>query len=275
MTKPQVYEYTNYKKYLDAVWKHHPQRGRGEKSRIAEFLRCHLTYVSQVMNGQNDFSIEQAEALNRYLRHTPDEGDYFLTLVMFARASTQELKVYFQKKIQKMNDERLVLKNRLEFKQSLSGDDEAVYFSAWYYAAIHLLLAIPKFQNHQVLSDYLSIPLVKVSQVIGFLTSAGLVTQAKSGQYERGVSSVHLGNDSALISKHHVNWRLQLLQALEREQPDELHYSSAVTIARSDLPKVRSILVAAIEQVREVVKDSKDESLFCYCLDLFEVGTKA
>lgn len=75
-----------------------------------------------------------------------------------------------------------------------------------------------------------------------------------------------------MISKHHANWRLQAIQSLEREQPDELHYSSAVTISKEHVPEIRKILVGAIEQVRAIVKNSPEKCLYCYSFDLFEVG---
>jgi hypothetical protein len=101
-----------------------------------------------------------------------------------------------------------------------------------------------------------------VGQVLQFLVSSGLAVE-KKGRFQTGPTSLHLGSDSVMISKHHANWRLQAIQALEREQPDELHYSSAVTVSRKHVPEVRKILVAAIEQVRSVVKNSTEECLYC------------
>ena len=49
---------------------------------------------------------------------------------------------------------------------------------------------------------------------------------------------------------------MQTIIALDREQKDDLHYSSAVTIAREDALKIKSALVDAIERVRGIVKPS-------------------
>ena len=74
-----------------------------------------------------------------------------------------------------------------------------------------------------------------------------------------------------MIAQHHTHWRMKAIQSLDSEKPEHLHYSSAVTVARADIPAVRKILLSAIEQVRKIVKDSKEDSLYVYCLDLFEV----
>jgi hypothetical protein len=94
----------------------------------------------------------------------------------------------------------------------------------------------------------------------------------KKGRFVSGPVSIHLGNNSPMISRLHSNWRMQAIQSLERERPEELHYSSAVTVSRKHVPEIRKALVAAIEEVRAIVKPSPEECLYCYSLDLFEVG---
>lgn len=269
--KKTVFEYRDYKKYLADWIESRPGQGRGERSRIAQALNCHLAYVSQVLGGGAQFSPEQAEMLNRHLGHDSEETDFFMLLVSLGRAGTKALEAYYSKLIQQTLERRAVLKNRLNYQKTLSKEDQATYYSAWYYAAIHLLLGVPELQTKKALSEYLGLSLQRVSQVLDFLVGVGLA-QEEGNRYRIGATSIHLGNDSPLISKHHSNWRMQALQSLERERPEELHYSSVVTMSRADLEKIRSILVGAIEQVRGVVRESKEEALFCYSLDLFEVG---
>jgi hypothetical protein len=52
-----------------------------------------------------------------------------------------------------------------------------------------------------------------------------------------------------------------------------LHYSSAITCSEEDAIKIKGALVRAIEEVRGIVKPSKDEGGFVYSLDFF--GLKA
>lgn len=59
------------------------------------------------------------------------------------------------------------------------------------------------------------------------------------------------------------------MQSLERQSSGELHYSGVVTISRNDVFRVREVLVKAFEDVRFIVKASKDEEVYCYNLDLF------
>ena len=263
-----VFEYPDYKRYL-LDWTE--EKGRGEKSRIAQALRCHMAYISQVLNGAADLSLEQAESLNAYLGHSDEESDFFLLLVLYGRAGTASLREYHSRKIARTLEERRNLKNRLKFKKTLPIEDQAIYFSAWYYSAIHLLLQIPEFQTKEKISFYLKLPLNQVTQVLEFLESIGLATQSH-GKYKTGEVSIHLASDSPMIARHHSNWRMRTIQAIDRNDPAELHYSSVVSIAKKDAAQAHAIMTRAIEQVRTLVRESAPEdSLFCYCLDLFEV----
>jgi uncharacterized protein (TIGR02147 family) len=269
--KQTIFEYRDYKKYL-SDWIHlRPRRGHGEKSRIADALRCHVAYVSQVLKGAAHFSPEQAEILNRYLNHGEEEADFFMLLVHYGRAGTRALEKYYEAKLTKAVEKRLVLKERLEFKKTLSLEDQAIYYSAWYYAAIHLLVAIPAFRDKEALARYLGISAAQVTKALEFLVVAGLVRQ-EGGGYLPGTTNIHLSHDSPMIAKHHINWRMQVIQSLDTGRQNELHYSSVVTIARKDALRIHDMLIQAIEKVRAVVRESPEEELYCYALDLFRVG---
>ncbi|OFZ01781.1 MAG: hypothetical protein A2070_01290 [Bdellovibrionales bacterium GWC1_52_8] len=130
-------------------------------------------------------------------------------------------------------------------KLTVNSGPAAHYYSAWYYSAIHLLIAIPEFQTKEALHRRLRISLKKVSEVLAFLLECGLASEDR-GRYTPGITSIHLGNDSPTIAKHHTNWRMHAIQALEHETPEELHYSSAVSIAREYMPRIRKVLTQAI-----------------------------
>jgi hypothetical protein len=66
--------------------------------------------------------------------------------------------------------------------------------------------------------------------------------------------------DSPWIGKHHANWRFQALKSIDEEpRMDDLHYTSGISVSATDAPKVREILVRAIEEVKQVVRPSPAE----------------
>ncbi|MCM2324803.1 MAG: hypothetical protein NDJ90_16205, partial [Oligoflexia bacterium] len=82
---------------------------------------------------------------------------------------------------------------------------------------------------------------------------------------------IHLGNDSPLIGKLHANWRLHTLQSLDRKNPEDLHYSAAVTLSHADFTAVREILTRALLDTHKVIHPSKEERLCVMAMDFYEL----
>lgn len=272
--KPSIFEFTDYKIYLESWIENQPKSGRGLKSKMASSLNCNTAYVSQVLNGNAQFSPEQAEALSRFLGHLDDEKLYFNLLVQKARAGTKALRDLIDKQMNQAREQFINLKNRFPTKRTLSLQNQSIYYSAWYYSAIHIVLGIQKLQSPPSLAEYFSLSVGRVNQVLRFLVTAGLAEE-KNGRYFTGPVSIHLGKDSPFISKHHMHWRMKAMEAIDNSPtPDELHYSSTITISKNELTKLQSILINAISEIRQVVKESAEEDAYCYLIDFFPLGSK-
>lgn len=261
-----IFEYQDYKAYLIELIQDRP---RGEKSRIAEALRCHIAYISQVLNDAAQLSLEQADLLSAYLTLSEDEAEYLFLLVSQARAGSASLRKHFEKKIKQTLQARATIENRIKSMKILPHESQAIYYSAWHYSAIHLLLSIPEFQTKEKMAAHLRLPVSKITKALDFLVESGLAVFEK-GRYSTGQVTLHLQNESPWIARHHVSWRLQAVRALE-EASGGFHYTSVVSMAEEDGPAVRRIMVDAIEQIRAVVKQSPEKGAYCYALDFFGV----
>jgi uncharacterized protein (TIGR02147 family) len=269
--RPIVFEFKDYKAYVRAWIGSLPNQGHGQKSRIAQRLGCHIAYVSQVLGAHAHFSAEQADALNALIEHSEAESDFFMLLVQRGRAGTHSLETYYDRKIQHALEQRSLLRNRIADKRAIGPEDQATYYSAWHYAAIHMAVHISELRSVRAIAAYFGLSLDKTQRAVDFLISAGIVREG-GGALLPGESRIHLTDDSPMIAKHHTNWRMQAIQSLDREAPSELHYSSVVSVSSEDQPRVREILLKAIEEVRKLVRESKDERVCCYAVDLFGVG---
>lgn len=65
--RKDIFDYDDYKKYLHDLLLSQPSKGHGFRSRLAEVAGCRVSYVSQVLNQDMDFSLEQAESINPLL----------------------------------------------------------------------------------------------------------------------------------------------------------------------------------------------------------------
>ena len=55
------------------------------------------------------------------------------------------LRAEFHEQVEQVLRQKLILANRFNVKKALSREDQMVYYSAWYYTAVHFLLTIPEF----------------------------------------------------------------------------------------------------------------------------------
>lgn len=264
-----VFNYSCYKKFiLDQVGGKSIRKGK--KSAIAKTLRCQSTYVSQVLHGTANFSLEQAIILNSFFHLHGVAAEYFLNLVQLKRAGSQPLKKYFADKLNEIQKQRLNLKKRLVAIDELSKEQQSTYYSSWIYAAVHIAITIPGLQDAEALATYLRIPQKRLISVIEFLAEMGLIYVAK-GKIKPSVKQVRIGRDSDNVIKHHTNWRQQAIDSLDREDINELHYSAVYSIAKSDLLKLKGDWLRQLEKTLETVRNSKEEELVACCIDIFKM----
>jgi uncharacterized protein (TIGR02147 family) len=271
--KKELLEFEDYKPYLAGILESSGARS-GLRSQIAEAIGCHTAYVTKVTKYDTDLSLEQAARLNRFLGHTKEESKYFLLLVQKARAGTQELREHFKELMDEMRSKRLVIQNRLKATESLSEASQAIYYSSWIYSAVHVALSIPKMDNREALSEYLGLSLAQVSEALSFLQSAGLVV-VREGRYTKGKVNLHLPTNSPHILRHHSNWRTRAILSLDRDAPEDLHYSAVVTLSRDDTAKVREILIRAIKDSVETIRSSREEEMYCLSADFFAMHRRS
>lgn len=270
-----IFEFKDYKAYLKYTEGRRPLKGRGFRAEMARTMSCQTAYISQVLNGNANFSLEQAQALNTLLLHSKDEARFMLLLVEFARAGTPDLRTHFLELMEELIQKQLNLKERFKVKDVLSLEDQTTYYSEWTYAAIHIAVTISKLNSAEALAEFYQLSKLKTLKVLKFLIRAGLIQETAPNQYTIGNARIHLGQDSSLISKHHTNWRLQAMNSLEQESERDLHYTSVVSLSHDDVVQLKSRMVKEIDSFNSIVKDSKEETMYCLALDFFSLNKKS
>jgi uncharacterized protein (TIGR02147 family) len=260
----------DYREYLRNALATKSKEKRGERNRLATALNCQPAFVSQVLHDRAHFNLEHGAAINRFLHHNPEESHYFLLLLQRTRAGTEDLRRYFDDQINEILRRRLVLSERFKVAETISAEDKSVYYSSWVYGAIRVLLTIPEFRDRDKIASRLNLPVEKVSEVLDFLLTRGLISEV-GGELAVTKTVMHLGNDSSMIAKHHSNWRIRAISSLDSETEADLHYSSAVSLSRADALEIKKMMIAHLEKVRAVVKGSPAEDVFSVGLDFFRL----
>lgn len=268
--KSNLYDYASYKKFLSDLIRTYPAEGRGQRKSLAEFIGCQVAYVTHVLSGDRDFSLEQAESAARYFALSRAETDYFMTLVQENRASTVELRKYFERQLREIRERNDRLDKKLNFKDVLPNEAKLIYYSSWLYSAIHMALTIPSLRTVPALSEKFSISAKQTLEILEFLCKYGLAFK-ENNSYKNKSSLLHLEKESPLVARHHSNWRLRALNALDEIQENNFHYSLAFSVSKKDALRIREHMMKSFMEITEIIKPSKEEELMGLCLDLFRV----
>lgn len=135
-----IFPENDYKEYVKKAL---IEKGHGSRLKLAHAINCHSAYITLVLNKEAHFSIEQALEVSAFFNHTQDEEEFFLLLLQLAKAGSKRLKDFTKKKINKIREARALVSNRIKDTEELDVSTQAIYYSRWYYAAIHVLVTIP------------------------------------------------------------------------------------------------------------------------------------
>lgn len=271
---PEIYSYKCYKKYILDYVKAQPQRGRGFFSKVAKSLESQSSFISQVFSGNLNLTQDQAFKLCTFLELDNESISYFLLLVDLKRTGSKALKNHIEKEIARRQE--LAFKARVQGKNSLvlSDEEQQIYYSTWHYSVIHIALSIPKYHDLDLLSSILGLEVKVINRVVNFLISKDLIRLTHDGKYELGERKIHLNWNSKHLAKHHSNFRLLAINAIDKGiSMDNIHYSSVISISKEDALELRDQLSSQISKVREKVRISEPtEELYCFNLDFFKFG---
>lgn len=266
-----LFEEDNYKEALKKLIENYTGEKRGLQTRLAVAIGCQQAYISRVLSDKADFNQEQAFAVSHFFDLDQLEKKYFFLLVNYNRAGTAELKKYYKYQIDEIISQKMTLSSRINKGITINDQIRSIYYSDWIYVAVHMLTSIADFQTVHSIATRLNYSQEKLLEVLNFLIESGLVKKERN-LYKYIPGNLHLESNSPFIKNHHSNWRLKSIEDVSRGNSKSLHYSSVVSCSERDFQKIQDLMVSTIKKIREIVKDSKDEKVFCYSLDGFSIG---
>ncbi len=266
MTRKSVFSFSDYKTYLRYL--EEVKFLKGFRTRIAEASNCQNAFVSQVLNGDVNFKLEQALKISSFLKLNADEQQFFLWMVEFKRAGTTELKKYFSQLMDSLRQKNLQVKDRANAPQILSAEAQTKYYSSWLYSSLHIGVMIPTLDTVSSLARALNVSEKRVEDAVNFLIENNLV-ERHGNRLKSGRAQIHLENDSPDIHKLHTNWRVEAIKSLDSKKKNDLHYSGVSSLSRSDAVKIRAMFLDVLEGYFRTVEKSPEETLYVVNLDFF------
>ncbi len=266
-----VFNFENYRAFIRNRVDSMPRKGHGQFRKMADFLGIQTSMLSQIMAGFREMNAETAASLCEYFGLNDLESDYFLCLVQMERAGNSRLKAQLRRQLKALHAKSAEIEKRIPKVHELDDTAKATFYSQWYYSGIRLLTAIDEMSSIDALARRIRLPRNVVARAVEFLLANGLCVNNKDGRLSYGPRSTHVGADSPLVTRHHLNWRLKTIENLEGLKPDEIVFTSPVVVSSADAVVIRRKLLDAIEGCVKLADQSPSERLMCLNLDWVEI----
>lgn len=269
-----VFDFNFYKDYLRSLAGPRTER-RGVRAMMAKTLGCQSTYVSQVLYGQAHFSLEQAEVLSDFFRQAPQEKVFFLLLVQKDRAGTRRLEQFFLKEIEKARRARSEVGVGKKDPEAVDEEFQGLFYSSWEFAAVLAGLNIKKLRTPSALATFYSLPKKRVSEILSFLSAAGLVKkEGTSFQPIKEIVYLKRGSSLHLRKAHHANWRLRALESFDYQTDKDIHFSSVWSFSKAETERMFKLVEDfAREMASEFAEcDETPSEVFVFNVDFFDLS---
>lgn len=261
-----IFDYKSYQAFLLDYF----QAQRGNQSRLAEFLECRSSFLTQVVDEKVHLSMEQALRAPDFLGLSKLEKLAFTFLVQKEKIGDSQGKIFFEEQIHKLKLQNKTVKERIQIQDGLSEEAKAQYYSSWIYSAVHILCAFSWIATVDDLSSQLKLDRNSVHHCVQFLLENGLL-ELKNRKLTIGKHQIHLGNESKFIHSHHTNWRLRAVDRFASQNSKGTHFSSLIGISRKDADQVQEIILKAIADINKVVQASGEEAAYVVNMDFFDL----
>jgi uncharacterized protein (TIGR02147 family) len=264
-----LYSFENYRSVLRHWIDNVAQRG-GQK-RLSEGAGCLPSYLSQVMAGNAELTPDQAYGMAGVMGFDREGTDFFVLLAHRERAASKSYRSYLDRNISEIKKRKQQMSERLNPSRVLSGDDQARYYAAWFFSAIHALTSVPEYQSIKALEKKLRISSDVIERAVSDLERMELVRQ-EGDKVIALARDVHAASTSALNYSYHSVWRAVANQRMQETTAGQnVHYTALYGISRSDMLRIKSLCYDFIQNTREIVGPSKEEGVAVLGLDFFEL----
>lgn len=261
-----IFEFKNYQSYLLYYF----QLKRGNQARLAEFINCRSSFLTQVIDERVELSLDQATIIPNFLGLNKNEKMAFLLSVQKQKIKDDGEKRFFEDQINALRLKNNTVKERLNDVGELDENAQSKYYSSWVYGAVHILCAFSWVKDINDVISFLKIDRNVAIEVLIFLTECGLI-QNKNNKFSIGKKQIHLSEESAHISNHHINWRLKAIEKLNSKKSQILNFSSLVGISKKDVAAVKEVFLKSIAEMNQIVQKSGEESAYLVNIDFMEL----
>jgi hypothetical protein len=243
---------------------------RGIFAKIAKYLNVTNVYINQIFKGDKHLSFEQGALVAEFFGFTPLQTQYFMHLLGLEKAGHFKLISYHKNQLSQIRQQSKKIASRVKNSQTMSLENQAIFYSDWRYAAFQIACALPNINSVANLVETFRVSEKEATRILNFLLENGLVISEKD-HLRMGLSHSHLDKDSPLISSHHKNWRVFASERSAHIDNDELMYTAPMVISRKLSKEFRASLLQLIQEFVMKTEGCPDEDLRVLTIDFLRL----
>lgn len=261
-----IFLYLSYLEWMKAIAE--KNRGqRGYHKAMSTAAGCQPSFLSQVFRSKTHLTPDQAAGLSEFWAFTVDETEFFLSLVHFERSGSKVYRRLLKEKMEALRLANSQVGTRIQHRGTIQLELQARYYSDWYWAIIHIMTSVEKYQDPSRISGILGLDLEHVLRVLKELRTMNLVQQ-DGHRWTIGSNQLHLDRGSPFHVVNQKNFRHFIQNSLSREKEQDLHYCAAYGLSAKSYVTIREMLLNLISAANKEVLASKEEHAACITLDL-------
>jgi hypothetical protein len=198
------FQYNDYKTFLkDRIAS---ANARGMVSKFAAAAGCQSSYLSKALHEHIHLIPDHLFGIAQYLNLNQDETNFLLLLLEKSRAGSIKYRKNIEEKIITIRKQRENIALLLKKPVSEIGLKESIYYSSWFWSAIHIATSIPELQTEEKIALRFQIPIQQVMAVLLQLEEFGFVRKIGT-KWIYSSHELYVPKDSPFVSLHHNHWR--------------------------------------------------------------------
>ena len=263
-----IFDFTNYRDYLQAFLKSDEEKNPGARKRLLQTAGMSSSLLTQIFAEQKQLSQEHGYEVALHIGLSDKETDYFMLLLYIARAGSHKLQERLKFKAKQLQVESQKISSKIKVDVALTDEQKAIYYSSWAYTAVRNLIPTPHGDTIKDIALKLDLPINSVEQIVQFLLDIGLARKTND-ELVSLAGNTHLDATSPLIFRHHQNWRQRAIHRMDHYNEKHLHYTCPMSLTKEGALLIRKKLLEDIKEINHL-RGEHGEVAYCFNIDFFE-----
>ena len=260
-----LYDYIDYKKYLVANLEH------GEAKKFAQHIGCQPPFLSRVLKDEVNLSLEQGFLANSYFHHSPQETEYFMQMLHYARAGTNKLRDYYHQQLTQANSERKRLQKQLESSHQITDQFRSEYYSSAYYSLCHILVSVLKQTQVDQIAKLLHLEIEETKIILHDLQRFGVIKQ-RGNAFEVTQAKIHARKEEVFSVFHNRNIRNWMLGQMQKKSIHNFHFTNVIGVSHKDYNRILDLLSETTRKMENIIAPSPEECAGIVCIDAINLN---